>query len=233
MHAFYIALAGMMILAFSLPPAIKVLAVAGAVYGILQALKQPNALTPYIKGWVAICLNVLLSAGGVILATPADQLYTSQTVLAILAAALAAAGVHGTITLTTQNKQNATKVGAVLIFALLVPMALVTGCKPASTTTPPAAVAPGYQNATDQQLGETIAGATGFYNRVQADIQAGTYKASPNELTSLNIFGLSLNSAKLIYGQYHAGQATLAQAQAAVNKVQQQQAQLQATITAK
>lgn len=217
----------LLLFSFSLPPAIKVLAVAGIVYGILQALKQPNKLTPYIKGWVAVALNVALSIFGVVVATPADQLYTMATLETIIMTILAAAGIHGTITLAPQ----AAKKTAIILACILLPGLALSGCKPATNSTAPAAVAPGYQNATDQQLGEIIAGATGFYNRVQADIQAGKYQATSTEVTALNSFALTLNTAKIVYGQYHAGTATLAQAQAAVSQVQQQQTALQSTLT--
>ena len=81
----------------SVPPAAKVLAVIGAVYGIIQAAKKIPAFTKYLTGWVAIAVNVLLSAGGLLIAIPADQLYTANTLLALISTALGAAGIHGTV----------------------------------------------------------------------------------------------------------------------------------------
>ena len=85
----------------SVPPAAKVLAVIGAVYGILQTAKKIPAFTKYLTGWVAVAVNVALSAGGLVLAIPADQLYTTNTLLALISTALGAAGIHGTVSAMT------------------------------------------------------------------------------------------------------------------------------------
>ena len=79
------------------PPAAKMLAIVAVVYPLIQGLKKIPALTPYIKGWWAIALNVALSALGLLITIPADQLYTTNTALALVTAILAAAGVHGTV----------------------------------------------------------------------------------------------------------------------------------------
>jgi hypothetical protein len=81
----------------TLPPAAKVLAIVALVYPIIQALKRIPALTAYLTGWWAIALNVLLSAGGILIEVPADQLYTTNTLLALVTAILGAAGIHGTV----------------------------------------------------------------------------------------------------------------------------------------
>ena len=81
----------------SLPPAAKVLAVVVAVYPLIQLLKRIPMLTPYLTGWVAIALNGALSACGILIAVPADQLYTANTLLALITAILGAAGIHGTV----------------------------------------------------------------------------------------------------------------------------------------
>jgi hypothetical protein len=92
----------------NIPPAAKVLAVIGAVYGILQAAKRIPALTKYLTGWVAIAVNVLLSAGGLLIAIPADQLYTQSTLLALITTVLSAAGIHGTVSAMSQPQVLAT-----------------------------------------------------------------------------------------------------------------------------
>jgi hypothetical protein len=66
---------------------------------------------------------------------------------------------------------------------------------------------------------------------IQADTLVGKYKPSAAEKAALNNFALALNSAELIYKAYHAGSATSAQAQAAVNAVTVQQSAIQATVT--
>ena len=88
------------------PPAAKVLAVVAMVYPLIQGLKKIPTLTPYIQGWWAVALNVALSALGLLVTIPADQLYTTNTALALVTAILAAAGVHGTVsTLSAKNLQ--------------------------------------------------------------------------------------------------------------------------------
>jgi hypothetical protein len=81
----------------ALPPAAKVLAIVALVYPIIQGLKRIPAFTAFLTGWKAIALNVALSACGILIAVPADQLYTTPTFLALVTAILSAAGVHGTV----------------------------------------------------------------------------------------------------------------------------------------
>jgi hypothetical protein len=81
----------------SIPPAAKVLAIVAVVYPLLQALKRIPAFAPYLKGWVAIAINIALSALGLVLTVPAAQLYSTDTLTALVTAALAAAGIHGTV----------------------------------------------------------------------------------------------------------------------------------------
>lgn len=84
-------------LTITVPPAAKVLAVVVVVYPFIQGIKKIPALTPHIKGWWAVALNIVLSALGLIVTIPADQLYTTNTAFALLTAILAAAGIHGTV----------------------------------------------------------------------------------------------------------------------------------------
>ena len=81
----------------SIPPAAKVLAVIAVVYPVIQLLKKVPALTPYLTGWVAVGLNAVLTACGLLLTIPPDQLYTTNTLITLLTAILGAAGVHGTV----------------------------------------------------------------------------------------------------------------------------------------
>lgn len=85
-------------LTLTVPPAAKVIAVSVVVYAVIQALKRVPALTPYLTGWVAVILNAAFSALGVVIVTPADQLYSQGTLNAILQAVvgvLSASGIHG------------------------------------------------------------------------------------------------------------------------------------------
>jgi hypothetical protein len=92
----------------TVPPAAKILTIAVIVYGVLQTLKQSPLIGPYISGWVAIALNVILNALGAMVAIPSDQLYTTNSLLTILTAALGSAGIHGTVsTLANSSKPAA------------------------------------------------------------------------------------------------------------------------------
>jgi hypothetical protein len=91
------AVALVLLTTITVPPAAKVLAVVAVIYPLIQGLKKIPALTPYLKGWWAIALNVALTICGDLIVVPADQLYTTNTLLALVTGALASAGVHGTI----------------------------------------------------------------------------------------------------------------------------------------
>lgn len=112
-----------------------------------------------------------------------------------------------------------------LTAACLFSWVLLTGCKTATTTQP---LAPGYQNMTDQQMGEILAGARNFYTSIQTQSANGTLTLSPTVKASFNDFGVALNSAETVYLAYHASPtaANQAAAQTAVNTVQSKQAAL-------
>ena len=114
-----------------------------------------------------------------------------------------------------------------LLFAVMIP----TGCPTATSTTPPAALAPGFSSQADQTLDQTLVGARGFYTSIQSQVTAGSYVPGPATVTALNAFGTALNAAEAVYLAYHGGTATLAQAQAAVAAVQTQQTAVQTLVT--
>lgn len=125
------------------------------------------------------------------------------------------------------------KIGTSL-FLLSVFLALpLAGCHSASSTTPPAALAPGFSSQSDQLMDQTLVGAHKFYTDIQAQVVAGTYTPTASEKTALNTFASALNVAQVLYIAFHAGTATQAQAQDAVDKVSSQQVALQNTIGAK
>jgi hypothetical protein len=76
----------------------KVISISIAVSAIMLVLKQAPVLQKWIQGWVAIAVNVVLSVVGVYAVVQPSQVFTLQTFLTVLTAALAAAGVHGTTT---------------------------------------------------------------------------------------------------------------------------------------
>lgn len=92
-----------------------------------------------------------------------------------------------------------------------------------SNPTPPAALAPGYNNQADQQMGSVLSGARAFYVSIQQQAQAGTLTLAPDVKAKFNQFGQYLNAAESTYLAYHNGTATQAQAQAQVNQVQSAQ----------
>ena len=103
----------------------------------------------------------------------------------------------------------------------------VTGCK---TVTASAPLAPGYANPADQTMGQTLAAAHAFYQRIQKDSAAGKVSLSAQEKAALNGLGTAINVASALYLSYHNGQSTQAQAQAAIDNVSTQQTAVQALI---
>ena len=116
------------------------------------------------------------------------------------------------------------KLRNLVLLCCLLPM----GC---TSTAPPPPVAPGYLNSTDQQLGSTIAAADAFYNKLQSDQAAGTFKPTAQEVTALNALQQALTVANPAYLAYHNGSGTLAAAQNAVNQVSLAQTNAQTLIT--
>lgn len=129
-----------------------------------------------------------------------------------------------------------------IALVLTVPLALA-GCKAA--TAPAQPLAPGYQNAADQQMGQILSGARAFYSTIQCETQGLNWSQATSQCvadpaitsplvlsatvkTAFNDFGASLNAANTVYLAYHANPtaATQTAAQTAVNAVQQQQAAL-------
>ncbi len=107
---------------------------------------------------------------------------------------------------------------AVLLIAPISPM----GCAKATAPMPP--LAPGYQNTADQTMGQTLAAAHAFYQKLQQDSLAGTITLSSQEKTALNDLQVAINIAQTAYLAFHAGTGTQAAAQSAVDSVQAKQA---------
>jgi len=111
---------------------------------------------------------------------------------------------------------------ALLLSLACLPVLILSGCK-TSATVP---LAPGYQNAADQQMGEILAGARSFYTTIQSESASGKMVLSATEKTAFNDFGAAINAAEQVYLGYHAGTSTQAQAQAAIDAVKTKQAAL-------
>ena len=69
-----------LILGLSLPPAAPVIAVSGGVFAVIQAAKRSPWAAPYLKGWVAVAANVLLTTGGILMSVQPGQLWTGTIV---------------------------------------------------------------------------------------------------------------------------------------------------------
>ena len=94
---------------------------------------------------------------------------------------------------------------------------LFGGCHAASTTTPPA---PGYLNAADQQLGESLAAVNGFVNQEKLNYAQEDAATQAKEKPLLNDLITATNLANAAYTAYHAGTGTIQQAQAALTQAQ-------------
>src|ERR671923_567406 len=74
--------------------AAKILIIAGIVYSVLEGIKK---YLPQITGVYAVAVNFALTGVGFILTVPSDRLFTLPTLLGLLTAVGASAGVHGTV----------------------------------------------------------------------------------------------------------------------------------------
>lgn len=101
-----------------------------------------------------------------------------------------------------------------------------------NTTQPPAAIAPGYLNQTDEDMGITLSGVRAFYSHLQQDIAKGTYTPSDAEKTALKSLYTAINTAEALYIAYHASPSIVTEdaANRAVQAAKQQQTALEPTI---
>lgn len=229
----------------NIPPAVSVLAVTATVYGVLQGLKKIPVLTPYLTGWVAIAFNVLLSIGGLLITIPANQLYTTSTLIALLTTVLSAAGVHGTVSAlskptvlaatppTGEVKEvpatlvpndpgnvplasNKTILPLVLLALMIIPLMAAKGCSSFEKTT--------FQ---------TLAATKAVLDGAQADYESGKLPHSEQVYKALNeakaADTLAVN-AMVVYEQIKATGATASQLEAQSLIVEQLLADLPALI---
>lgn len=112
-----------------------------------------------------------------------------------------------------------------LALALCLPM---TGCGAAKSTTPPAALAPGYTSTADQTLGESLAAVNAFVKQEIINYAALPAAQQATEKTALNSLVSATNLANTAYVAFHAGTQTLAAAQSALTSAQNAQAALAA-----
>jgi hypothetical protein len=79
---------------------VRIIGIAGTITVLLQLLKR---LFPTIGGWYAIAINVTLAVAGVLVFVSPEQFWAVATWAHVLEAALAAAGVHGTVKALTSG----------------------------------------------------------------------------------------------------------------------------------
>lgn len=107
-----------------------------------------------------------------------------------------------------------------LLTALLLIGSCLPGCKTATSTVP---LAPGYNNPTDQIMGQTLAAIVGFVTQEKLNYAALQPAQQAVEKPYLNDLITATDLANASYTAYHAGTATQAAAQAAISKAQASQ----------
>ena len=125
----------------------------------------------------------------------------------------------------------------ILLPLLVLPLA---GCPAASSSTPPTALAPGYNSAVDQQLGQTMAALRAADYAAASGYLSLTPTQQAAEKAALNNFTAAVNAADVLYLAYHAGVTVAnpnppsqAQVQAAISTATTAQANFNATLGVK
>ena len=108
-----------------------------------------------------------------------------------------------------------------LLLCLCLPLA---GCPTASTTTPPAALAPGYTSQFDEKAGQALAAAHAMVSKAVADYLSLSVAQQAADKPILNSFVVAVNTADAVYLAFHNNQATQAQVQAQLKSVSTAQA---------
>jgi hypothetical protein len=103
---------------------VKILTISASVYAILQGAKK---FIPLSGIW-AVVFNVFVSALGVVIALKPEDLFSVQTLSALLLAGLAAAGVHGTARSFSGNSSPANPAGGATAVLLVFGVLGLTGC---------------------------------------------------------------------------------------------------------
>jgi hypothetical protein len=108
---------------------VKLLAIGGSVYAILQVVKQVFPLA----GIGAILLNVALSVLGVVVVVRPEDLFSLPTLTSVAIAAITAAGTHGTIKSLFSGPDGtnnpAVRSGVAMLLCVTLAGALI-GCSP-------------------------------------------------------------------------------------------------------
>lgn len=73
---------------------VKLIALAGLVYTVIQVLKE---IVPSVTGWKALALNIVLSAAGALAIATPGELQTPAFWAGLLMTVASASGIHGTV----------------------------------------------------------------------------------------------------------------------------------------
>lgn len=116
---------------------------------------------------------------------------------------------------------------SLVLAPILAPVFLVglSGFSCASANTPPAALAPGYSSQADQILGQSLSALHSAVQQATQDYPHLTPGQQGAEKSALNNFVAETNLADATYTAFHAGTATLAQAQGALSAANAAQTQ--------
>jgi len=112
------------------------------------------------------------------------------------------------------------------LLSVFLALPLMGGCHAATSTTPPAAIAPGYSSAADQAVGEGLAAVNAFVNQEKVNYSALAPAQQATEKSLLNNLITATNLANAAYTAFHAGTGTLPAAQTALTSAQSAQASL-------
>jgi hypothetical protein len=107
---------------------VKILAIAGSVYAVLQAVKQ--YLYP-VSGLGAVILNIVLSGLGVLVGIKPEDLFSLNTLTTLAIAGISAAGIHGTVKSFSNGQQSTSPpMRSAVAILLICSLVTITGCSP-------------------------------------------------------------------------------------------------------
>lgn len=193
-----------LVVAFSLPPAVSTIAVLTLVYTVIQALKLAPWFAPYLKGWVAIVINLALNAFGTWIAVPATQFWTLPTITLVIVSALGSAGIHGTVK-STLTSPPASPTVAQVVKMLLLAVCLSTvlmGCNKA------APLPAGAYTPADASTNADLQAAHAALVQYSTDVASGKHVPTAQEKVVVNKLIDAVNIADSAYQSYHATLAT-------------------------
>lgn len=207
---------------------VKVVAIAGSVYILVQTLKT---IFPALAGWYAIALNIAISATALISTSQPGDLKTTQFWAAMMLAVASAAGIHGTVRSAIAGLAPAPATQAqaakLLVIAILLGGLGLAGCAgalqggttPGATTTAPPLPA-GAVDQADATAYQTLKPAHDFAESISADVVNGKLHPSATQSQAIIALNKALNVADHAEQTYHnAGGGSTAAMSAAITGV--------------